>query len=159
MRQAARGPAPLYAPQRAAAAGGATAASRARQQGYDDGYDSGYNDRPGLRRRPAGWPRRPGTTATAAAAPGRAPNWRPADQVDRDHPGRRCCSWPRVGTYFWADSKLRREVDLARSIDRPETGDGTNYLIVGSDSREGMSAAGEEEPAHRAPPRASAPTR
>ncbi|MET8981928.1 LCP family protein [Streptomyces sp. NPDC004539] len=45
-----------------------------------------------------------------------------------------------VGTYFWADGKLRREVDLSKVIDRPSGGDGTNYLIVGSDSREGMSA-------------------
>ncbi|GCD37239.1 transcriptional regulator [Streptomyces chrestomyceticus JCM 4735] len=44
-----------------------------------------------------------------------------------------------VATYFWADGKLRREVDLSKVIDRPEEGDGTNYLIVGSDSREGMS--------------------
>ena len=43
-----------------------------------------------------------------------------------------------VSTYFWADSKLRREVDLSNVLDRPEKGDGTNYLIVGSDSREGM---------------------
>ncbi|MEE1929332.1 LCP family protein [Streptomyces sp. TRM 70351] len=45
-----------------------------------------------------------------------------------------------VGTYFWADSKLRREVDLAQVEDRPEGGKGTNYLIVGSDSREGLSS-------------------
>ncbi|MEV0374141.1 LCP family protein [Streptomyces sp. NPDC050636] len=45
-----------------------------------------------------------------------------------------------VATYFWADGKVRREVDLSKVIDRPEAGDGTNYLIVGSDSREGMSA-------------------
>ncbi|NJQ02724.1 LCP family protein [Streptomyces zingiberis] len=44
-----------------------------------------------------------------------------------------------VGTYFWADSKLRREVDLSIVKDRPEAGEGTNYLIVGSDSREGLS--------------------
>ncbi len=44
-----------------------------------------------------------------------------------------------VGTYFWADSKLNRDVDLSKVIDRPETGEGTNYLIVGSDSRAGMS--------------------
>lgn len=44
-----------------------------------------------------------------------------------------------VGTYFWADSKLKREVDLSKVIERPEAGEGTNYLIVGSDSREGMS--------------------
>ncbi|WP_399090082.1 LCP family protein [Streptomyces sp. BBFR2] len=45
-----------------------------------------------------------------------------------------------VATYFWADGKLRREVDLSKVIDRPAEGDGTNYLIVGSDSREGMTA-------------------
>ncbi|MGW3244203.1 LCP family protein [Streptomyces sp. NPDC001070] len=45
-----------------------------------------------------------------------------------------------VGTYFWADGKVRREVDLGTVIDRPETGKGTNYLIVGSDSREGLSS-------------------
>lgn len=44
-----------------------------------------------------------------------------------------------IGTYFWADSKLKREVDLSKVIERPKEGDGTNYLIVGSDSREGMS--------------------
>jgi LCP family protein required for cell wall assembly len=50
-----------------------------------------------------------------------------------------------VGTYFWADSKLRKEVDLSKVIDRPAPGKGTNYLIVGSDSREGMTAAEEKD--------------
>ncbi|MFF0288260.1 LCP family protein [Streptomyces sp. NPDC005262] len=45
-----------------------------------------------------------------------------------------------IGTYFWADSKLKREVDLSKVIERPGEGDGTNYLIVGSDSRAGMTA-------------------
>ncbi|WP_327355597.1 LCP family protein [Streptomyces sp. NBC_01304] len=44
-----------------------------------------------------------------------------------------------VGTYFWASSQLKQEVDLSKVIDRPAGGEGTNYLIVGSDSREGMS--------------------
>ncbi|QLE72343.1 LytR family transcriptional regulator [Streptomyces rectiverticillatus] len=44
-----------------------------------------------------------------------------------------------VSTYFWADSKLRREVDLSKVKERPPAGEGTNYLIVGSDSREGLS--------------------
>lgn len=43
-----------------------------------------------------------------------------------------------VGTYFWADGKLRREVDLSKVEERPSGGEGTTYLIVGSDSREGM---------------------
>lgn len=50
-----------------------------------------------------------------------------------------------IGTYFWADSKLKREVDLSKVIERPESGDGTNYLIVGSDSREGMSDAEKKD--------------
>ncbi|MBU7598625.1 LCP family protein [Streptomyces sp. P38-E01] len=45
-----------------------------------------------------------------------------------------------VGTYFWADGKLRREVDLGQVEDRPGSGEGTTYLIVGSDSREGLSS-------------------
>ncbi|MFR0352984.1 LCP family protein [Streptomyces sediminimaris] len=50
-----------------------------------------------------------------------------------------------VGTYFWADSKLHRDVDLSKVIDRPSAGDGTNYLIVGSDSRAGLSAAQKKQ--------------
>jgi LCP family protein required for cell wall assembly len=52
-----------------------------------------------------------------------------------------------IGLYFWADSKLtpRQQVDLSKVIDRPAEGQGTNYLIVGSDSREGMSAAEKKE--------------
>ncbi|MFI8948412.1 LCP family protein [Streptomyces sp. NPDC053750] len=102
--------------------------------GGQDGYDSGYNTgqvygTPGGRG-PAG----PGQ----GPRPGRpAPDWR------------RRIKWTAitvvtalvvttVGTYFWADSKLNREVDLSKVIERPEAGEGTNYLIVGSDSREGM---------------------
>ncbi|MFD8543325.1 LCP family protein [Streptomyces sp. NPDC059649] len=45
------------------------------------------------------------------------------------------------GTYLWADSQLHKDVDLSKVIERPGEGEGTNYLIVGSDSRKGMSAA------------------
>ncbi|WP_411147670.1 LCP family protein [Streptomyces sp. A30] len=44
-----------------------------------------------------------------------------------------------VGTYVWADTKLDQEVDLGALPDRPADGRGTNYLIVGSDSRAGLS--------------------
>ncbi|GAA1918000.1 LCP family protein [Streptantibioticus ferralitis] len=40
-----------------------------------------------------------------------------------------------VGTYFWADSKLARTVDLGALPNRPALGKGTNYLIAGSDNR------------------------
>ncbi|MBV2356119.1 LCP family protein [Streptomyces sp. J2-1] len=100
--------------------------------GYDSGYSSGqvYGNRPGGPGGPYGTGTRP---------PRPAPNW-----------GRRI-KWgvltlaavllvTSVSTYFWADSKLHRDVDLSKVIDRPAAGDGTNYLIVGSDSRAGMSA-------------------
>jgi LCP family protein required for cell wall assembly len=112
-------------------------------QGYDSGYSHGqvYGNRgagPGGPEGPygrgPGGPRRPGPRA----------NW-----------GRRIkygvlalvvvVVGVSVGTYFWADSKLHKDVDLSQVIDRPAQGDGTNYLIVGSDSRQGMSK--EEEKA------------
>ncbi|MCX4762607.1 LCP family protein [Streptomyces sp. NBC_01275] len=113
--------------------------TNARQAGYDSGYSSGQvYGAPGG---PAG-PGGPGDVGASGPRP--APNWR------------RRIKWTAitvvtvlvvtsVSTYFWADSKLRREVDLSKVIDRPEAGDGTNYLIVGSDSREGLSAAEKKE--------------
>ncbi|MEU5888729.1 LCP family protein [Streptomyces sp. NPDC047461] len=97
-----------------------------------DGYDSGYNTGQVYG---GGGPGGPGGGARERPAP----NWR------------RRIKWTAItvvtvlvvttiGTYFWADSKLNREVDLSKVIDRPDAGEGTNYLIVGSDSRAGMSA-------------------
>ncbi|WP_431036116.1 LCP family protein [Streptomyces sp. P6-2-1] len=117
------------------------------QDGYG-GYDSGYNTgqvygSPGGPQQPGGpgGPAGPGGPGGPAGtrAPRPAPNWR------------KRIKWTAivvvaalvvttVSTYFWADGKIRREVDLSKVIDRPAEGKGTNYLIVGSDSREGMSA-------------------
>ncbi|MEV5171422.1 LCP family protein [Streptomyces flaveolus] len=142
MRQVQRGPAaPPYG------AGVPRQPSYVDGQGHEDGagygdYDSGYNT--GQVYGGSGG-RGPGGTAGAPTrAPRPAPNWR------------RRIKWTAItlatvlvvtsiATYFWADSKLRREVDLSKVIDRPEGGDGTNYLIVGSDSREGMSKADEKK--------------
>ncbi|WJY41318.1 LCP family protein [Streptomyces sp. P9-2B-2] len=44
-----------------------------------------------------------------------------------------------VGTYTWADTKLERDVDLGKLAGRLSPGKGANYLIVGSDSRQGLS--------------------
>jgi LCP family protein required for cell wall assembly len=49
------------------------------------------------------------------------------------------------GTFAWAEAKLRRDVDLNKFTDRPPPGKGTNYLIVGSDSRAGLSAKDRKE--------------
>ncbi|OIJ63797.1 transcriptional regulator [Streptomyces mangrovisoli] len=112
-------------------------------QGYggdQDGYDSGYNTGQVY----GGGPGGPGSGGYGEGPVRPRPNWR------------RRIKWTAitlvtvlvvtsVATYFWADSKLRREVDLSKVIDRPEAGAGTNYLIVGSDSREGMSKADEKK--------------
>lgn len=102
-----------------------------------DGYDSGYNTGQVYGSPGGGDHGGPGDPGGRGPRP--APNWR------------KRIKWTAItvvtvlvvttiGTYFWADSKLNREVDLSKVIDRPEAGEGTNYLIVGSDSRAGMSA-------------------
>ncbi|MGW2886643.1 LCP family protein [Streptomyces griseoruber] len=113
--------------------------TNAQQSGYDSGYSSGQvYGAPGGPGQPGG----PGGGYPQGARP--APDWR------------RRIKWTAitvavvvvvtsVSTYFWADSKLRREVDLSKVIDRPDAGDGTNYLIVGSDSREGLTAEDKKE--------------
>jgi LCP family protein required for cell wall assembly len=105
--------------------------------GYGDGggYDSGYNTGQVYGGGPGGG----GPGGTREREPRPAANWR------------KRIKWTAivvlsvlivtsVSTYFWADSKLHRDVDLSKVIDRPAAGKGTNYLIVGSDSRKGMSA-------------------
>ncbi|MGW2378786.1 LCP family protein [Streptomyces sp. NPDC001658] len=44
-----------------------------------------------------------------------------------------------AGSYVWADTRLDKEVDLGELAARAPQGKGTNYLVVGSDSREGLS--------------------
>ncbi|MEV7071104.1 LCP family protein [Streptomyces sp. NPDC091972] len=130
MRQVRRGQAPQYG------AGVPQQPSYVNGQGHGDydGYDSGYNTGQ-VYGSPGGGPGDP----VGGRGPRPAPNWR------------KRIKWTAivvitglvvttVGTYFWADSKLNREVDLSKVIDRPEQGDGTNYLIVGSDSRAGLSS-------------------
>lgn len=143
MRQVRRGPsAPAPGPDAPPYGGGVPRQPQyVDGQGYDDGYDNGYDS--GYNTGHVyGAPGGPGGPQGPGPGPGRprqAPNWR------------RRIKWTAitlvtllvvvsVGTYFWADSKLHRDVDLSKVIDRPEAGEGTNYLIVGSDSRAGMSA-------------------
>ncbi|MEU6243273.1 LCP family protein [Streptomyces sp. NPDC047024] len=140
MRQVGRGPVPpgqrSYGPQGPSAP--PYGAGVPQQPSYVDGrggtgYDNGYNTGQVYGGGGPGGPAAPGTRS-----PRPAPNW-----------GRRIklttitvlsvLIVTSVATYFWADSKLHRDVDLAQVIDRPAEGEGTNYLIVGSDSRKGMS--------------------
>ncbi|MGW0731983.1 LCP family protein [Streptomyces sp. NPDC002851] len=50
-----------------------------------------------------------------------------------------------LGTYAWAESRLQGDVDLGAHGSRPAPGRGTTYLIVGSDSRAGLSADEQRE--------------
>ncbi|MCS0637910.1 LCP family protein [Streptomyces sp. LP05-1] len=100
-------------------------------------YDSGYNTGQVYGTPGGGGPRRPGTGP--GRPPGPAPDWRRRIKIG-SIVALVVILATTIGTYFWADGKMRREVDLAKVIDRPKEGDCTTYLIVGSDSREGMSA-------------------
>ncbi|MFJ2598263.1 LCP family protein [Streptomyces erythrochromogenes] len=108
--------------------------------GYDSGYNTGQvygapsGGAPGRPQGPGGpsGPGGPGRT------PGPAPDWRKRIKVGSIVLVS-VLLVTSVSTYFWADSKVRREVDLSKVIERPKEGDCTTYLIVGSDSREGMS--------------------
>jgi LCP family protein required for cell wall assembly len=50
-----------------------------------------------------------------------------------------------AGAYAWADSRLDSTLDLTALPGRPAPGKGTNYLIVGSDSRAGLTAKQAED--------------
>ncbi|KDN79326.1 transcriptional regulator [Streptomyces olindensis] len=143
MRQVRRGPAP--SPGQGAYGGAPQYAGGVPQQpSYVDGgyaeppgaYDSGYNTGQ-VYGSPGG--RGPGGPGGGGYEPRPAPNWRRRIKVTAITLVT-VLVVTSVATYFWADSKLNRDVDLSKVIDRPEAGEGTNYLIVGSDSRAGMSA-------------------
>ena len=105
----------------------------------DDGYDSGYNT--GQVYGGSGGPGDPGGRGMRERP---APNWRRRIKITSITLVT-VLAVTTVATYFWADGKLNREVDLSKVIERPEAGEGTNYLIVGSDSREGMTADQKKE--------------
>ncbi|MCX4778795.1 LCP family protein [Streptomyces sp. NBC_01264] len=110
--------------------------------GSGGSYDSGYNTGQvyGGGQPPSGpRGRGPGGPGGPARPAGPAPDWRKRIKIGSIVlvSGLLVTG---IGTYFWADSNVRREVDLSKVIERPKEGDCTTYLIVGSDSREGMSA-------------------
>ncbi|MFI1939637.1 LCP family protein [Streptomyces purpureus] len=111
-----------------------------------EGYDSGYNTG-----QVYGTPQGPGggqgggrgtvppPRGPQPSYPGAAPDWRKRIKVGSIVLVTAVLAWG-VGTYAWASSQMRNEVDLAKVIERPKEGDCTTYLIVGSDSREGMTS-------------------
>lgn len=106
--------------------------------GYDSGYNTGQVYWAPSGGGPAG-PGGPGGSGRPGGSSGAAPDWRKRIKVGSIVLVS-VLVVTTVSTYFWADSKVRREVDLSKVIERPKEGDCTTYLIVGSDSREGMSA-------------------
>ena len=50
-----------------------------------------------------------------------------------------------VGGAMWFDTKMHREPVLADYAERPSPGRGTNWLLVGSDSRQNLSAEQQQE--------------
>ncbi len=115
--------------------------TQAQSQGYDSGYSSGQ-----VYGGPQGGGHQGGgglggiPPQYAPPGPGRpAPDWRKRIKVGSIVLVVAVVAWG-IGTYAWASSQMRNEVDLSKVIERPEEGDCTTYLIVGSDSREGMSA-------------------
>ncbi|MDG4858827.1 LCP family protein [Streptomyces sp. T-3] len=106
--------------------------------GYDNrgGYDSGYSDGQVYGGQGQGGGRGGDGGFHDGGRP--APDWRRRIKIGLITFLVVVLVWG-IGTYFWASSQLKQEVDLSKVIDRPAGGDGTNYLIVGSDSREGMS--------------------
>lgn len=106
------------------------------QREHGQGYDSGYNTGQVYGGGQGGG--QGGGTGRPPRAPRPAPNWRRRIKIGSITVVS-VLLVTTVATYFWADGKLKREVDLSKVIERPDGGDGTNYLIVGSDSREGMS--------------------
>ncbi|RSS79793.1 LytR family transcriptional regulator [Streptomyces sp. WAC06614] len=124
-------------------------------EGYDgDGYDSGYNTGQVYGSpsggRPGGGagvpPQRPGGAGGPGGPgrPGPAPDWRKRIKIGSIVLVSALLVTT-IGTYVWADSKVRREVDLSKVIDRPKDDECTTYLIVGSDSREGLSDADKKK--------------
>ncbi|MGW0826996.1 LCP family protein [Streptomyces sp. NPDC002845] len=148
MRRVQRGPA--GAPPR----GGVPQGGVPQQPSYDDRYGDGYGDRYGAADpydsgyntgQVYGSPGGPGGPAGHGGRGDRpAPNWRRRIKLTAITVTT-VLVVTAVGTYFWADSKLNRDVDLSVVIERPEAGEGTNYLIVGSDSREGLTDEQKKE--------------
>jgi LCP family protein required for cell wall assembly len=110
---------------------------------------------------PGDWPDQPPTsTYGALGTQPRTPIRYPPGRGGRGGYGRR--RWPRrvfgvlalvvvlliaggAATYFYVNGKLTRSPILVAYPGRPAPGSGTNWLIAGSDSRQGLTAAQEHQ--------------
>jgi LCP family protein required for cell wall assembly len=111
---------------------------------------------------PGAWPDQPPASSRGGPATPRSPVRYPAGPGGPGRYGRR--RWLRPGrifgvlaivvaliiagtvaTYFYLNGKLTRSDILTAYPGRPAPGSGTNWLIAGSDSRQGLTAAQEHE--------------
>lgn len=115
--------------------------TQAQGSGYDSGYSSGqvYGGPPGGNGGGGHGTVPPQYAPRPDGGAARPVDWRRRIKIGSIVLAVAVVGWS-VGTYAWASSRMRNEVDLAKVIERPAEGDCTTYLIVGSDSREGMSA-------------------
>jgi len=108
--------------------------------------------------KPSAWPEQPPARSSGGSNPWQSPVWSPGGPEF----GRRRPRWGRrilgivallivlllagsVATYFYVNSKLTRSSILVAYPGRPAPGVGTNWLIAGSDSRQGLTAQQERE--------------
>lgn len=102
--------------------------------------------------KPSAWPEQPPARTPGQGAPSRSPSYQAEPGWHGPSPARR---WTRrifgvlvllivlflvgsVATYFYLNSKLTRSNILVDYPNRPAAGAGTNWLIAGSDSRQGL---------------------
>nr|WP_030759677.1 LCP family protein [Streptomyces griseus] len=113
--------------------------TQAQATGYDSGYSNGqvYGSPQSGGGHGSGGPGGPAGPGSRPTGP--APDWRKRIKIGSIVLVVGVLAWG-VGTYAWASSQMRNEVDLSKVIERPAEGDCTTYLIVGSDSREGMTS-------------------
>ncbi|WP_082598365.1 MULTISPECIES: LCP family protein [unclassified Kitasatospora] len=102
-----------------------------------------------------------GTPGTYGSEPPLPPSLNPRGAPAAKPPGRRRNWWRvvrwtvgllvlalvggAVGTYVWADRKIRHVDAIADWSGRPGDGPGTNWLLVGSDSRAGLTEQQEQD--------------
>jgi LCP family protein required for cell wall assembly len=126
------------------------------EQSADGPGASGADTRPSQR---SAWPDQPPTRSRSVTNPWRSPVWSPGGPAyDRRRPRR----WGRrifgivallivlalvgtVATYFYLNSKLTRSNILVDYPGRPALGVGTNWLIAGSDTRQGLTRQQEHQ--------------
>ena len=114
-------------------------------------------------RSPGGWPSQPPVRSTAPSPYGGGPTYAPARPRGAGRPPRGGRRWgPRrffgiftvviaalliiaVGMYFYLDGQLVRKNVLADYSGRPAVGAGQNWLITGSDSRQGLTKKQERK--------------